>query len=181
MPKNILSALTMATLFSCSAFAQDAPIETSLELGGTYSDSVTLNDNGSTLILDDVKTLDFGLKAEREISRRDNFTLSGALSGQARFGEGKAPQLNGIVHADDANFLRLGAYADVIARMEGHDESDWTPFLSIGAGVVQDRVVLDDQVFTDLSPVGRFRAGAEKKINDKATFGIGVGPSFKLD
>ena len=80
-----------------------------------------------------------------------------------------------------ADFRRLGVYADAIARMERQDVSDWTPFLSIGAGLIQDRVAFDDQVFTDLSPVGRFRAGAEKKINDKATFGIGVGPSFKLD
>ena len=181
MSKNILSALTVAALYSGSAFAQDAAIETSLELGGTYSDSVTLKDNDSTLNLSDLKTLDLGLKAEREISRRDNFTLSGALSGQARFGEGQDPRMNGLKQADHADFRRLGVYADAIARIEGSDGSDWTPFLSIGAGLVQDRVALDDQVFTDLSPVGRFRAGAEKKINDKATFGIGVGPSFKLD
>ena len=181
MPKHILLVLTAATLLCSPALAQEAPIETSLQFGGTYTDSVTVNDDGASLTLDDVKTVEFGLSAERELIRRDNLTLSGALSGQARFGDGNSPQLNGLTQTSNTDFRRLGAYADVTARMEGQNESDWTPFLSAGVGVAHDRITLDDQVFEDLSPRGRVQAGLEKKINDKATFGIGVGPSFKLD
>lgn len=181
MTKHILCALATATLFCNPALAQDAPIETSLVLGGTYSDSVTLNDNGSAVTVDDVKTLDFGVRAERELVRHNTLTLSGALSGEARFGEGDVLQFNSLRHTDNTDYRRLGVYSDVTARLEGQNDSDWTPFVSAGLGVVQDRVKRDDQVFKDLSPVGRVRAGLEKKINDKATFGIGVGPSFKLD
>ena len=147
----------------------------------SYLDSVTLNDNGSTLILDDVKTLDFGYRAEREFARTDDVSLSGALSTRASFGNGPNAALNGFTQTGDTDFRRLGGYADVIARLERQDDMDWTPYVSAGAGVVQDRVTLDDQVFKDLSPVGRYRLGVEKKITDRATFGIGVGRSHKLD
>ena len=160
-------------------------IETSLEFGGSFLDSVTLNDKGSTLVLDNVKTLDLGITAERELARRDNISLSGALSAQASFGDGNSPELSsglgGLVQTDDADFRRLGAYADVIARLEGDTDTAWTPFVSAGVGVAQDRVTLDNQVFEDLSPVGRYRAGLEKKVSDSVTIGASVGKSFKLD
>ena len=168
---------------------ETSQIETSLEFGGSFLDSVTLNDKGSTVVLDNVKTLDLGIKAERELARRDNISLSGALSAQASFGDGNSPELSpglssglgGIVQTDDADFRRLGAYADVIARLEGDTDTAWTPFVSAGLGVAQDRVTLDNQVFEDLSPVGRYRAGLEKKVSDSVTIGASVGKSFKLD
>ena len=161
-------------------------IETSLELGSSFIDSVKVTDNGSTLVLDNVKTLDLGLRAERELARRENISLSGALSAQASFGEGElspdlAPDLTGLTQTEDAEFRRLGAYADVIARLEGDKDTDWTPFVSAGLGVAQDRVTRDTQVFEDLSPVGRYRAGLEKKVSDRVTFGASVGQTFKLD
>ena len=158
----------------------DTPIKKSFELGGSYTNSVTLNDNGSTLNLDDVTTFDFGFKAERELLRSDNISLSGALSQEARYGRANDVQLNGA-QVGSTNFRQLGAYADLTARLESQNESDWTPFVSAGVGVVHDRVAVDDQTFKDLSPVGRYRAGLEKKINETTTFGIGVGQSFKLD
>jgi len=187
MPKNILVALAVTISFSASAAAQDERLETasdievSTQYGLSYLDSVTLNDNGSTLILDDVTTLDFGYIAERELARDDTFSLSGALSAQASFGEANDLKFNGLPTANEAEFRRLGGYADVIARLEGETEYDLTPYVSVGAGVVQDRVSLDNQVYKDLSPVGRYRAGVEKKFNDKVTLGIGAGQSFKLD
>ena len=57
----------------------------------------------------------------------------------------------------------------------------WTPFVSAGLGVAQDRVTLDNQVFEDLSPVGRYRAGLEKKVSNNVTFGVSAGQSFKLN
>ena len=168
-------------------------IETSLEFGGSFLDSVTLNDKGSTLVLDNVKTLDLGITAERELARRDNISLSGALSAQASFGDGNSPELSsdissdlssglgGLVQTDDTDFRRLGAYADIIARLEGDTDTNWTPFVSAGLGVAQDRVTLDNQVFEDLSPVGRYRAGLEKKVSDSVTIGASIGKNFKLD
>ena len=216
MPKHIALTIAASALFCAPATAQDAPpetppidtseievsqidisqietpkfetgqVETSLELGGSFIDSVTVTDNGSTLVLDNVKTLDWGIRAERELARRENISLSGALSAQASFGDGElspdlAPDLTGLTQTEDAEFRRLGAYADVIARLEGDKDTDWTPFVSAGLGVAQDRVTLDTQVFEDLSPVGRYRAGLEKKISDRVTFGASVGQTFKLD
>jgi len=165
MPKHIALTIAASALFCAPAFAQDAetetsPIETSkLEtsqiepskfengqtetswvLGGSYTDSVTLTDKGSVLTLDDVTTLDMGIRAERELARHDNISLSGALSAQARFGDGNSPELNGAAQTSDADFRRLGAYADVTARLEGDKDTDWTPFVSAGLGVAQDRV-----------------------------------------
>ena len=211
MPKHIALTIAASALFCAPAFAQDAdtetpPIdtseievsqidisqieppkfesgqtETSWELGGSYTDSVTLSDKSSVLTLDDVTTLDFGVRAERELARRENISLSGALSAQARFGQGNLSELNGLAQTDDAEFRQLGAYADVIARLEGDNDTDWTPFVSAGVGVAQDRAALDNQVFEDLSPVGRYRAGLEKKVSDRVTIGASVGKSFKLD
>ena len=160
---------------------ESGQIETSLEFGGSIIDSVTVKDKGSTLVIDNVKTLDLGIRAEREFARRDNISLSGALSAQASFGEGNLSELNGLAQTDDAEFRQLGAYADVIARLEGDKDTDWTPFVSAGVGVAQDRAALDNQVFEDLSPVGRYRAGLEKKVSDNVTFGVSAGKSFKLD
>ena len=160
-------------------------IEKSLEVGASFIDSVTLTDKASTLVLDNVKTLNLGLRAERELAGRDNISLSGALSAQASFGQGNtselSPNLESITQTDDAEFRRLGAYADVIARLEGDKDTDWTPFVSAGLGVAQDRVTLDNQVFEDLSPVGRYRAGVEKKVSNNVTFGVSAGQSFKLN
>ena len=211
MPKHIALTIAASALFCAPAFAQDAdtetpPIDTSeievsqidisqieppkfesgqtetfWELGGSYTDSVTLSDKSSVLTLDDVTTLDFGVRAERELARRENISLSGALSAQARFGQGNLSELNGLAQTDDAEFRQLGAYADVIARLEGDKDTDWTPFVSAGVGVAQDRAALDNQVFEDLSPVGRYRAGLEKKVSDNVTFGVSAGKSFKLD
>ena len=158
----------------------DTPIEHSFEIGGSYTSSVTLKDNSTTLNLDDVTTVDLGYKIERDLLRGDNLSLSGALSQQARYGRANDAQLNGA-QVGSTNFRQLGAYADLTARVEQQTETDWTPFVSAGVGVVHDRVTLDGQTFKDLSPVGRYRAGLEKKINDSTTFGIGVGQSFKLD
>ena len=185
MLKQNLLAFATFTLMTAPAYAQDSrlegPVKTELSttFGLSYTDAVTLNDGGSTLVLEDVKTLDFGYQAERELARRDNLTLSGALSTQARFGEGNVSQLNGVSQSGTADFRRLGAYGDVIARLENED--GWTPFVSTGTGLVYDRVEIDEQKFQDLSPVGRVRAGIEKEVGDGVTLGMSVGKSYKLD
>lgn len=155
--------------------------KTSWEIGGSYTDSISLTDKGSVLTLGDVTTLDLGLRNEREIARHNNISLSGALSAQARFGTGNSSELNGIAQTGDTNFRQLGAYADVIARLEGNTETAWTPFVSAGIGIAEDRAVIDNQTFKDLSPVGRYRAGLEKKVSDRVTLGVSAGQSFKLD
>ena len=159
----------------------ESTIETSVNLGIGITDGVNFTDNGTTLELDDVKLVTYGLSAEKKLLREKDYSISAALSGEAGFGEGNNFQINGVDASGDPNYRRLQVYGDVIARYEAGGENSWTPFVAAGVGLVEERIEQDSQKFKALTPKTRFRAGIEKKLSDRVTFGVSAGKTVDLD
>ena len=159
----------------------ESTIETSVNLGIGLTDGVNVSDNGTSLELDDVNLVTFGLSAEKKLLREKDYSISAALSGEAGFGDGNNFQINGVNASGDTNYRRLQVYGDVIARYEAGGETSWTPFVAAGAGLVEERIEQDSQNFKELTPKARFRAGVEKKLSDRVTFGVSAGKTVDLD
>jgi len=159
----------------------ESTIETSINLGVGISDGVNFRDNGTSLELDDVRLITYGLSAEKQFLREKDYSISAALSGEAAFGDGNNFQINGLDASGDPNYRRLQVYGDVIARYEAGGETSWTPFLAAGVGLVEERLEQDSQEFKVLTPKSRFRAGVEKKLSDRLTFGVSAGKTVDLD
>ena len=159
----------------------ESAIETSVNLGIGITDGVNFSDKGTSLELDDVRLVTYGLSAEKKLLREKDYSISGALSGEAGFGDGDNFQINGIDASGDPNYRRLQVYGDVIARYEAGGETSWTPFVAAGVGLVEERIEQDSQEFKALTPKSRFRAGLEKKLSDRVTFGVSAGKTVDLD
>jgi len=195
MPKNFRLFCITATVLSAPILAQaqdietpefESTIETSVNLGIGFIDDVNLRDNGAALALDNVTLLTYGISAEKTLLRAEDYSISGALSGEAGFGEGTNLHINGVDALGDANYQRLQAYGDVVARYDGGDETNWTPFVAAGIGIVEETISLDGlgddtQSFKELTPKTRFRAGLEKKLSERVTFGVSAGKTVDLD
>jgi len=164
----------------------ESNIETSLNLGIRLISDVNLNDADTSLELDNVKLTTFGISAEKDLYREQNLSVSAALSGEAGFGEGKNFEINGTEALGDTDYRRLQVYGDVIARYDGGDETNWTPFAAVGVGLVEEKIKSDSfgddqQNFKALTPKTHFRAGVEKKLSDRVTLGISAGKTVDLD
>ena len=159
----------------------EATIETSVNLGIGITDGVNFTDNGTALELNDVRLVTYGLSAEKKLLQEKDYSISAALSGEAGFGEGNNFQINGVDASGDPNYRRLQVYGDVFARYEAGGETSWTPFIAAGVGLVEERIEQDSQEFQALTPKTRFRAGLEKKLSDRVTFGVSAGKTVDLD
>ena len=159
----------------------ESTIETSVNLGIGITDGVNFSDNGTSLKLDDVRLVTYGISAEKKLLREKDYSISAALSGEAGFGDGNDFQINGLDASGDPNYRRLQVYGDVIARYEAGGETRWTPFVAAGVGLVEERIEQDSQEFKALTPKTRFRAGLEKKLSDRVTFGVSAGKTVDLD
>jgi len=166
--------------FSTQAFAQ-SNTEASLELSGLYNSEVTINDDNSTVTLDDVYGAQIGVRTEKILSQSDNSDLLLAISLNGAKGQGTvsdfSPSANTIT-GEEADFYRIEGFADIVKQKDGAFVS---PFLSAGVGLQYEKVNTDTSKFESLSPAARFRAGVEKDVSDKLSFGVSAGPSIKLD
>jgi len=161
-------------------------IEISKNLGVGFIDGVAVADKNTIVELDNVQILTYGLSLEKTLLREPDYSINAALSGEAGFGKGSNLEINSLESSSDAEYQRLQAYGDIIARYDAGDETNWTPFLAAGVGIVEERITLDDfegdtQSFKALTPKARFGAGVEKKLSKGVTIGAGVRQTVDLD
>ena len=169
---------------SFSAQAQDDVEKTQMEIGAHYKSSTRLSNQGSTIIAEDVVALSTGISKDKELARDGGLSLSVQGEASALYGQANNVVIDGIDINQSANYRAAEVFGNLKVEQELGD--DWTAFGKAGIGVIYEDLETkgafrEQQKFQDLSPAGKFKAGVEKKVNDRLSIGVAAGKTEKLD